>query len=114
MTIKVKLQGNIQNLMRQCGYYLENHGETAFIRILSSSKSGYPRFHIYIHPVKSSSGEFNRVKINAVSYETELNLHLDQKKPIYKGTAAHSGEYDSEIVKREAERIKAILDSSSV
>ena len=43
------------------------------------------------------------------SRETSLNLHLDQKKPVYRGTVAHSGEYEGEIVAKEIARIKNIL-----
>ena len=84
--------------MRRCGYFFikSEKGEIAFIRPLSSSGSGYPRFHIY-------------VKTDDVSRETVINLHLDQKKPIYEGVAAHSGEYDGALIEREAERIKQIL-----
>ncbi len=82
-------QGNIYNLMRQAGYHPYETGESSFIRRLGPDD--YPRFHAY------------------VSRETgEINLHLDQKKPIYKGTTAHSGEYDGELVEKEAERIKKI------
>ena len=38
-----------------------------------------------------------------------FNLHLDQKKPSYSGSSAHSGEYDGEIIEKEVERIKGIL-----
>ena len=84
--------------MRQCGYHFEKRdkGELAFCRIIGASKSGYPRFHAY-------------VKVNDLSRETAINLHLDQKKPIYKGSPAHSAEYNSEVVKKEVERIKQIL-----
>jgi len=34
---------------------------------------------------------------------------LDQKKPIYQGTPAHSGEYEGKVVEEETERIKQIL-----
>ncbi|MBI2624748.1 MAG: hypothetical protein HYW70_00165 [Candidatus Nealsonbacteria bacterium] len=51
----------------------------------------YPRFHAYI---KQAGGKLI------------INLHLDQKKPIYKGVSAHSGEYVGELVEKEAERIK--------
>jgi len=54
----------------------------------------YPRFHIYL----KKEGE-----------DLIFNLHLDQKRPIYKGTTAHSGEYSGEIVGKEAKRIKQIL-----
>jgi hypothetical protein len=40
------------------------------------------------------------------------NLHLDQKAPKYEGTPAHAGDYESKVVKREAERIKRIIEPS--
>ncbi len=84
--------------MRRCGYFFvrEERGELAFARPLSSAGSGYPRFHIYVNMEK-----FPR--------ETSLNLHLDQKKPVYSGTTAHSGEYDGAIITNEIERLKKIL-----
>ena len=83
--------------MRQCGYYFEREdkGELVFSRIIGSGKSGYPRFHAYI-------------KIDNVSQQTYINLHLDQKKPVYKGAPAHSAEYEGGVVEKEAERIKRI------
>ena len=96
MTITFSSQENVHILLRHCGYFFikEDKGELAFIRPLSSS--GYPRFHAYVNMEK-------------FPHETVINLHLDQKKPIYKGTVAHSGEYEGEIVANEAERIKQIL-----
>lgn len=98
MRFVVQIKGNIRNLMRQCGYYFEKEAnkELAFARPISAVGSGYPRFHIYIYPVK-------------VPYETVINLHFDQKKPVYQNTPAHAGEYEGEIVEKEAERIKKIL-----
>lgn len=54
----------------------------------------YPRFHVYI----KTEGE-----------SVVFDLHLDQKRPIYEGVTAHSGEYDGEVVEREGERIKRSL-----
>ncbi len=92
MKLILKFSGNIYNLMRDCGYHPhetgeEKTGELSFVRRLDTSD--YPRFHAYV------SRETNKI-----------SLHLDQKKPIYKGTPAHSGEYEGEIVEKEAERIK--------
>jgi len=81
--------GNIKTLLRKIGYFSQNE---AFVRPLE--KSGYPRFHIYIEQKNN---------------DLIFNLHLDQKKPSYKGAKRHSGEYDSPIVKQEAERIKQSL-----
>ncbi|MBI2041428.1 MAG: hypothetical protein HYT20_00220 [Candidatus Nealsonbacteria bacterium] len=82
--------------MRQLGYHpheteRERAGESSFARRLGAAD--YPRFHAYV-----SRG--------ASEQEVIINIHLDQKKPVYKGTSAHSGEYDGDLVEREAERIK--------
>lgn len=77
------------NLMRKAGYFLL--GES-FIRPLE--RSGYPRFHIYLKDEND---------------EIIINLHLDQKRPVYKGTKAHAGEYEGKVVENEAKRIKQAL-----
>jgi len=93
-----KPRSNAHRLMRQCGYFFERQQgeELVFSRIVGAAKSGYPRFHAY-------------VKIDKVSQQTFINLHLDQKKPIYQGVPAHSAEYEGEVVEKEAQRIKSIL-----
>ena len=87
---------NIYSLMRKVGYHFqkkdEEKGELIFICPLE--RSGYPRFHLYFKIEQD---------------ELIFNLHLDQKRPIYKGTSAHSGEYEGAVVKKEAERIKQIF-----
>lgn len=86
--------------MRMCGYqYLGQDTRTnqaSFIR--RAGTSDYPRFHIH-------------AKIDNASPETLVNLHLDQKKPSYQGSTAHSGEHDGEVVEREADRIKSIIEN---
>lgn len=82
---------NINNLMRKIGY-LSLRG--SYIRALD--RNGYPRFHIYLED------NLNKEKLL-------FNLHLDQKKAIYKGISAHSGEYSGPIIEQEMERIKKIL-----
>jgi hypothetical protein len=98
MKIFLPVAGNILNLMRQCGYFFERRqgDEMVFARILGAAGSGYPRFHAYI-------------ELDEDSKQALINLHLDQKKPSYRGTAAHSAEYDGKTVEKEAERIKQIL-----
>lgn len=94
--MKFELKGpfkeNVYNLMRRVGYIFlaedRATGEMNFIRPLVIG--GYPRFHIYCKME-------NEVLI--------FNLHLDQKKPIYKGAIAHSGDYNGEVVEKEKERI---------
>ncbi len=83
---KNKISDNIDvAIMRVAGYHRQKQG---FVKPLSLA--GYPRFHIYL-------------KENKTDYI--FNLHLDQKKPVYAGAKAHQGDYDSDIIKNEAERI---------
>lgn len=69
----------------------------------------YPRFHIYI--AASDGGEPRPEESGREeSGYWVFKLHLDQKKPSYSGSAAHSGEYEGPTVETEAERIKQILN----
>jgi hypothetical protein len=91
-TLNNPLKDNIFNFMRKAGYFSlggSRETELNYIRPMAG-RSGYPRFHLYL----KKEGE-----------TWVFNLHLDQKKPIYQGTSAHSGEYDGETVEKEAERI---------
>lgn len=92
-----KLNTSQKNFMRVCGYKeISNphkNGEISYARSLEASRF-YPRFHVYIKDMGDK--------------EVEISLHLDMKKPTYEGTTAHSGEYDGELVDREAQRIKNI------
>ncbi|MEK7077390.1 MAG: hypothetical protein AAB967_04145, partial [Patescibacteria group bacterium] len=86
-------------ISRRLGYKpraLTQKGEMDCVRPLQGNN--YPRFHLYI---KEGTFEGKEVLI--------FNLHLDQKKPSYEGAAAHSGDYDGEVVQEEAERIKGVL-----
>jgi len=91
-------RGNIINLMRGIGYHFQGvskeKDELTFVHSISSNP--YPRFHIYL-------------KENKETGEIFINLHIDQKKPIYKGAPAHSAEYEGEVIEKEAERIKDLL-----
>ncbi|MDD5145355.1 MAG: hypothetical protein PHF44_00680 [Candidatus Pacebacteria bacterium] len=90
--IKGPLKENIYNLMRNINYHFlgtdERTGELNFIHPIAGA---YPRFHVYL-------------KIDGQN--VIFNLHLDQKRPVYDGATAHSGEYEGELVEKEAERIK--------
>ena len=94
--LKCPLKENLYSLMREVGYRFQGEdkakSELIFIRPLEGDD--YPRFHLYI----KTEGE------NFI-----FNLHLDQKRPIYKGVPAHAAEYDGEVVEKEIERIKQIL-----
>lgn len=80
--------------MRQIGYKpigVTPQGELNSVRPLGAD---YPRFHLYVK---------ENPKI------ITLNIHLDQKKAIYEGSTAHSGDYESETVQDEVQRIKDII-----
>jgi len=81
---------NIINLMRKIGYLFQK--ENQFVRPLE--RNDYPRFHLYIKENKE---------------EIILNLHLDQKRPVYKTAHDHAAEYEGRVVETEAQRIKQIL-----
>lgn len=88
--------GSLINLLRRAGYLYMHEDEKTHEQVFSRplERSGYPRFHLYIKQIDN----------NLI-----FNLHLDQKRPIYKGATAHSGEYDSPLVQQETERIKQAL-----
>ena len=96
MKFKIKNpSGNIINIGRTIGYIFQreaSEGEASFIRPLE--RSGYPRFHLYIKKENE---------------ELIFNLHLDQKKPVYKTAHDHAAEYEGKVVETEAERIKQNL-----
>lgn len=93
--LKGPFKDNIYNLMRKVGYHFQRKDETKNEFVFVCPPSGYPRFHIYLKEEK---------------YDLIFNLHLDQKRPIYKGVVAHSGEYEGKVVEKETERIKQILE----
>jgi hypothetical protein len=85
---------NLETLAREIGYKpigTTEKGELNCVRPLGAS---YPRFHIYLKETPEI---------------ITCNLHLDQKKPSYEGATAHSGDYESDTVRAEVERIKDIL-----
>lgn len=95
-----KPQDTILSLARKLGYMPRGvvGKEFEFIRPLLGRD--YPRFHLYVKEDKESDTLW-------------LSLHLDQKKPSYKGSSAHSGEYKGKLVEKEAERIKEIVEGNT-
>lgn len=90
---------NINTLVRAITYrYLgedEQKKEMNLVRPLE--RGGYPRFHLFLI-IDSENNEFI------------FKLHLDQKKPVYRSSPAHSADYEGEVVEQEAKRIKNILE----
>ena len=84
-------------ILRKAGYSPftdPKTGSESFVLRLSSGF--YPRFHLYL---------------NDKGKDIEFSLHLDQKKPSYKGTRMHGGEYDGPTVEKEMERIRKWIES---
>ncbi|MCX6789271.1 MAG: hypothetical protein NTZ42_01495 [Candidatus Gribaldobacteria bacterium] len=96
--IKNNTGQSIDVVMRDLRYHAWGNvaGEQKqFIRPLATGDA-YPRFHIYL-------------QYNSQTKDIALTLHFDQRQAVYQGTTAHHGDYDGEIVEKEAERIKNCL-----
>lgn len=95
MKIEIPINLNPADAIRRCGYGLVNDPRAEQVSFSRRLGQGiYPRFHAYINGY-------------------EINLHLDQKQASYEGAHAHNGEYDSEPVTAEGERIAGLLGSMS-
>ena len=83
--------------MRSAGYHYEGADQKTkeFKFYRSVSDNLFPRFHIYGFLDKSKT--------------LSLSMHLDQKAPVYQGSTAHSGDYEGEVIEKEAARIKQSL-----
>ena len=79
---------------RILGYQLLGSRDNEFNFVRPLEWGGYPRFHLYIKEEKE---------------RFIFNLHLDQKRPSYDGSHAHSGEHEGPLLEAEAERIKKEL-----
>lgn len=99
MQLKIlKPKINIIDLIRSAGYSYRgiNNGDMSFIKRVGLDE--YPHYHIYV---------------KAENDNIIINLHFDQKKPSYEGASAHSGEYNGEIVEKEMERLRKVIESLS-
>jgi hypothetical protein len=89
------LNENVANIAREIGYLIiDSKGYNEYNMVRKLGYDNYPRFHIYL----KQAGD-----------KLIFNLHLDQKQPSYKGSHAHSGEYEGPVVESEADRIKQLL-----
>lgn len=95
MTFRINNFGyNLPQFMRRLGYRPLRRTPAGELNCVRPLGGDYPRFHIYLK-------EDPKIIV--------LNIHLDQKKPSYEGTAAHGGDYDSETVRGEVDRIMNLL-----
>ncbi len=95
----LKIKENCYRFMRKLGYIPQEENdktkEISFIRKIKGSD--YPRFHIYLK--KEDCKEKGKQKI-------KINLHLDQKRPIFDKSSSHAAEYKGKVVEEEIGRIK--------
>ncbi len=79
--------------IRRCGYgeYYDRRLQKISYMRRARMTDMFPRYHVYIEE-----------RGDKIVYD----LHLDQKRPSYEGSAMHAGEYDGVAVEREAERIR--------
>lgn len=82
---------NREHLVREAGYKPIGYTEHQELNAVRPLGADYPRFHLYV----LESPEI-----------ITFNLHLDQKKAVYEGATAHGGDYESDVVQGEAQRIK--------
>lgn len=85
-------------VLRKAGYFAftdPNTKKESFI--LRPTPGRYPRYHLYL---KREDGKII------------FDLHLDQKKPSYKGSRMHAGDYESPAVERELKRIAGWVKSA--
>jgi len=93
----------IESLMRSLRYHFWGNSnkddKINFTRPLETG-GAYPRFHVYL-------------RYNKITKEISFDLHLDQRKTVYEGAKAHKGEYEGELVEKEAKRIKNYINKFS-
>lgn len=97
MNLNFKQKFNIptDQLIRRCGYGLVRDPrakQRSYSRRLGQ-QGHYPRFHMYVNSEDPLI----------------LSLHIDQKQASYEGSTAHSGDYDSDLVRNELQRISQVI-----
>jgi len=96
--IKNTKKNTIFNLMRDLSYHFfakdEKTDELNFTHPIRAN--AFPRFHVFL----KISGD-----------DLIFNLHLDQRAPVYRGVAAHEGEYSGPLIDEEAKRIKQFFET---
>ncbi|MFW0862412.1 MAG: hypothetical protein ACKKL6_02395 [Candidatus Komeilibacteria bacterium] len=91
-----KVSNNLQypweRILQDAGYHMHRD---SFVKRLS--RDFYPRFHVYMKNERDGMIEFN--------------VHLDQRAGVHEGVTAHAGEYDSDLVIKEGNRLQEIFAS---
>lgn len=96
-TPKNQFKTNLIAALRRAGYFAivdRLTGKTGYVRRLSR-EAHFPRFHLYLY--------------RETPQDYHFSLHLDQKRPSYRGSPAHSADYHEDTVKVELNRVLSIL-----
>lgn len=105
MDFEIKnLEMSVVAVARAIGYVIIDTNRNEYNLVRKLSGQNYPRFHAYVR--QSFGGAQD--KLNSYKF----SLHLDQKKPSYEGSHAHSGEYFGPVVEQESDRIKQALQNN--
>jgi len=90
-----EIQENIIVFMKRAGYSClgQTDNGLSFVRCLNRER--YPRFHIIIREDKGKQVVFD--------------IHLDQKKTVYRNSKAHSADYNGFHLENEAQRIQQLI-----
>jgi len=100
MDFEIKnLEKSVVAVARDIGYVIIDTNGNEYNLVRKLTGLNYPRFHIYLKSFDTAQDKLNY----------NFSLHLDQKKPSYEGSHAHSGEYFGPVVEKEAARIKEVL-----
>jgi hypothetical protein len=90
------VKDSVTEVARQIGYVIiDSDGAGEYNLVKKVSWDNFPRFHIYL---KTQGETFI------------FNIHLDQKRPSYAGSHAHSGEYFGPVIEDEVDRIEQIIE----
>lgn len=98
--MKIKLpfdfEQDKQLFMRRAGYGVITNYQTGIESYVKRfTREHYPRLHAYIE--QNRSGDWI------------ISLHLDQKKPSYPGSRAHSADYDGPVIEEEVRRLEGLI-----
>lgn len=100
MDFEIKdIKENIVGVARALGYVIIDTKGNEYNLVRKLAGQNYPRFHAYVKSFGAAQDK----------QDLHFSLHLDQKKPIYEGSHAHSGEYFGPVIDTEADRIKEVL-----
>lgn len=102
-TTKNNTGDNPANTLRQIGFrYLGMaNGQEEMVFYRPVGQDAYPRFHLYLQNTLQAKK----------SNDLFFSIHFDQRRTVYQGSTAHSGEYEGELLEKEVEKIRKVFES---